>query len=114
MISGATPNIKERERGIVSALPSEIWERVAVTETQGNHTFAIEEMRRWAETMPDLTAIVVTNGGPMKQVELWTQLTSDFPDITFVSGDDHEEALKHLKRNKVHGLVGQVSRLLRC
>jgi len=107
LLSGVSPNIVERERGIIATLPA-IWKLVNVTDMEGNNTYAIEVMRQYAETIPDLAAIVLAYGAPMEEVELWTQFDADYPGILLVSGDDHGPALEYLKMDKVQGLVGQM------
>lgn len=113
--SADVPNIRDREKGVRDELAAEKdfpWTEEPFHSpmlADFNNTIFIEQVRAMASnTTAGISAIIPLFGGMMVEKELWENLIEDFPHITFVVADDSDYQLKHLARNKVHGLVGQM------
>lgn len=110
IVSALPPNIEEREKGVRDLLVTEGWEEVADSPSNMNFssTLVVDQMFSFAETHPDLTAIIPVMGAGMRAADYWVNFTKAHPEILLVVGDAMANQLELLDRQQAHGLVGQL------
>ena len=111
IVSATPPNIQEREQGVRDHLVKEGWEEVASSpsDMNSNSTTVVDQMFAFAETYPDLTAIVPVMGAGMRAPDnYWTDFVKAHPEVLLVVGDAMPNQLELLDRQQCHGLVGQL------
>ena len=115
ILSGTSPNIKDRERGLRYELLSAVvknheWIELPNSPSNAeNGTVSIQQIYEFTFRKPTPTAILPVMGAPMRS-GLWKKMVDDLRslNITFVSGDALQVQLDFLEDDYVQGLVGQL------
>eukprot|EP00579_Thalassiosira_antarctica_P015388 CAMPEP_0201938152 /NCGR_PEP_ID=MMETSP0903-20130614/40870_1 /ASSEMBLY_ACC=CAM_ASM_000552 /TAXON_ID=420261 /ORGANISM="Thalassiosira antarctica, Strain CCMP982" /LENGTH=602 /DNA_ID=CAMNT_0048479347 /DNA_START=11 /DNA_END=1816 /DNA_ORIENTATION=- len=112
IISGAGPNLKERERGLRTRLAGSKWIETKVgspTDSRDSSAVALDQMFEFA-ARPEIDTVIPVGGWPMFNGTGWKHFINSEPNRfkTLVSADATQTQLDLLTKKYVDGLVGQL------
>lgn len=100
------PNLVEREYGILRTLNGTAWslhsEGVVLDDR------SMEKFQDMQSRHPDITAVIPTYGGPMRDTDRWISMVADSGNTTFVVADAMSHQIALMEQGYAGGLVGQL------